>query len=89
MEVLLARNPGVYRRSSGPNLMAPAHWQESYSITRSGRIYVKIDDDIVFIQEEFPSRQAAACLGMTLACCKCRTCKGSIGRGMEEVSAPW
>lgn len=50
LDVLLARHPGVYRRSPGPSILAPAHWQESYSITSSDRIYVKIDDDIVFIQ---------------------------------------
>ena len=55
LEALLARHPGVYRRTHGNSIrpyQTPAgpHWQESYSITHANRIYVKIDDDIVFIQ---------------------------------------
>ncbi|CAL8463666.1 g3200 [Coccomyxa elongata] len=54
LETLLMRHPQVYRRSHGPSIRpfdTAAHWQKSYSITRNDHIYVKIDDDIVFIQD--------------------------------------
>ncbi|KAK9917316.1 hypothetical protein WJX75_003075 [Coccomyxa subellipsoidea] len=54
LDLLLARNPGVYRRSAPGSLYQNdtlVHWQESYNIARPDRLYVKIDDDVIFIQD--------------------------------------
>ena len=53
LDILLARHSGVYRRSLPGNLdpkITPRHWQESYTIARPGQLYIKIDDDVIFIQ---------------------------------------
>ena len=52
LEALLARNPGLYRRhdpDTDPSENV-TRWMQSYAAARLGRLHVKIDDDIVFIQ---------------------------------------
>lgn len=54
LDSLVARNPGTYLRSDEGALLIEQQqsndFQGFYSLTRRGFIYVKIDDDIVFIQ---------------------------------------
>lgn len=49
---LLARNPGVYRRHDPDTDPSDnvTRWRQSYEAVPPGRLYVKIDDDIVFMQ---------------------------------------
>lgn len=49
LEELLAAHPGVYRRS-GPGSLKDKPWQDCYTLAHPGRVYVKIDDDVVFVQ---------------------------------------
>lgn len=52
LEALLARNPGLYRRHNPDTDPSDnvTRWRQSYEAVRPGRLYIKIDDDIVFIQ---------------------------------------
>jgi hypothetical protein len=83
LDLLLARNPGVYRRSAPGSLYQNdtlVHWQESYNIARPDRLYVKIDDDVIFIQVLVADHeQLMWCLNRGLVCpsanfCMCWAC---------------
>jgi hypothetical protein len=53
LDQLMARNPGVYHRSDKGervNKESMEEFHEFYSLALPGRIYVKIDDDVIFIQ---------------------------------------